>query len=83
MYDVLASLYMRPTLDPDDDLLAAAMQLARQKGLTLGQVITELARQALETKAPLKTRNGALLFVPEPGASRPDLRAVNKLRDEP
>ena len=72
---------MRTTLDLDDDLLTTAKQLARQQGVTLGQVISELARQSLATKAPLKVRNGALLFVPKAGASKPDLRIVNELRE--
>jgi hypothetical protein len=40
------------------------------------------ARQSLAAKAPMKVRNGALLFVPKSRAARPDLRIVNKLRDE-
>jgi hypothetical protein len=73
---------MRTTLELDDDLLAAAKQLAREKGVSLGCVISELARQSLETRAPLKVRNGALLFVPKAGARKPDLRTVNALRDQ-
>ena len=73
---------MRTTLDFDDDLLAAARQLARQQGVTVGRIISELARQSLAARAPLKVRNGALLFVPKAGASKPDLLTVNKLRDE-
>jgi hypothetical protein len=74
---------MRTTLELDDDLLATAKQLARQQGLTIGQLISELARQSLAARVPLKVRNGVLLFVPKAGASKPDLRIVNKLRDEP
>ena len=73
---------MRTTLDIDDDLLGTAKHLARQRGLTLGQVISELARQSLAATAPLKVRNGVPLFVPKAHASRPDLRIVNQLRDE-
>jgi len=73
---------MRTTLELDDDLLAAAKRLARGKGVTLGYVISELARQSLHTEAPMKVRNGALLFVPKPGAPKPDLRTVNALRDQ-
>ena len=73
---------MRTTLDLDDDLLATARQLSRQQGVTLGQLISELARQSLAARAPLKVRNGALLFEPKAGAPKPDLRIVNKLRDE-
>lgn len=73
---------MRTTLELDDDLLTTARRLARQKGVSLGHVISELARQSLQLRAPLKVRNGILLFVPKPGASKPDLRTVNALRDQ-
>jgi hypothetical protein len=73
---------MRTTLELDDDLLTTAKQLARQQSATLGQVISELVRRSLATRAPLKERNGALLFVPKAGASKPDLRIVNQLREE-
>ena len=73
---------MRTTLELDDDLVTTAKRMAHQQGLTLGQVISELARQSLATKAPMKVRNGALLFVPKARALKPDLRIVNELRDE-
>jgi hypothetical protein len=73
---------MRTTLELDDDLLGAARHLARQQGVTLGQVVSELARQSLAATAPLKVRNGALLFTPKTRAAKPDLRIVNQLRDE-
>jgi hypothetical protein len=73
---------MRTTLDLDDDLLATARQLARQQGLTIGQVVSELVRQSLAATAPLKVRNGVLLFVPKAQATKPELRIVNELREE-
>ena len=43
---------MRTTLEIDDDLLADARQLARERGATIGQIISELARlQACVDKA--------------------------------
>ena len=42
---------MRTTLELDDDLLQVARQLAQQQGMTMGQVISELARKALEPQA--------------------------------
>jgi hypothetical protein len=42
----------------------------------------ELARQSVAARVPMKARNGALLFVLKAGAAKPDLRIVNKLRDE-
>ena len=38
---------MRTTLDIDDDVLQAAKDLARRKKKTAGEIISELARQAL------------------------------------
>jgi hypothetical protein len=38
---------MRTTLDIDDDVLAAARDLARAEDRTMGEVISDLARRAL------------------------------------
>ena len=73
---------MRTTLELDDDLHTTAKELAEKKGVTLGEMISSLARQSLTAKAPPKMRNGALLLEPRPGARRADLEFVNKLRDE-
>ncbi len=40
---------MRTTLDIDDDVLAAAKELAKARNATTGEVISELARKALTT----------------------------------
>jgi hypothetical protein len=73
---------VRTTLDIDDDLLAAAKHIARERGTTAGQVISELARQALKTSVPAKVRNGVPVFVPKRDAPSPDLRVVNELRED-
>lgn len=51
---------VRTTLDIDEDVLAAARELARVRKSTAGQVISELARQALTqpSEQPLEKRNG-------------------------
>ena len=38
---------MRTTLDIDDDILAAARELAKLEGRTMGEIISDLARRAL------------------------------------
>jgi len=73
---------MRTTVELDDDLLTAAKRLAHQKGVTLGEVISDLARQALPAKVTIKMRNGVELFPPRARGTKPDLHVVNKLRDE-
>ncbi|MBM3813252.1 MAG: CopG family transcriptional regulator [Acidimicrobiia bacterium] len=73
---------MRTTLNLDEDILLVAKQLAEQRGTTAGQVISDLVRSALEPKSHGKIRNGVLVFQPKPGAKKPNLELVNRLRDE-
>jgi hypothetical protein len=43
---------MRTTLSIDDDVLYAAKSLARREGRSVGEVLSELARTALQMPAP-------------------------------
>jgi hypothetical protein len=79
---MLYTASMRTTLDLDEDILQVARQLAAQRGTTMGEIISTLARKALEPRRPPKTRNGVPLFAPRPGAQKPSLGLVNRLRDE-
>lgn len=72
---------MRTTLDLDDDILEVAKQLAQQRGQTAGQIISELARRALEPAKAPRMRNGVPLFEPKAGAKKPHLALINRLRD--
>lgn len=74
---------MRTTLAIDDDVLAAAKAIARQEGRTVGEIVSSLARRALQRPGPTPTlRNGVPLLTPrEPGAVV-SLEIVNTLRDE-
>ncbi len=81
---------MRTTLQLDDDVLAAARVLARQRRTSLGAVISELARQALVAPAPGSSsggpgadhRNGLPLLPWKETGAPVDLELVNHLRDE-
>ena len=57
---------MRTTLDIDDDVLAAAKQLAKKRHTTAGEVISDLARQALTVSSvpdqEARYRNGFRLL---------------------
>ena len=74
--------FMRTTLELDDDLVHTAKQLARQRGATMGEMVSQLMRQGLEPKNPPRVRNGVPLFAPKPGAKKPSLELINRLRDE-
>lgn len=73
---------MRTTLDIDDDILQAAREIARRKGVTMGQVLSDLSRQALTRPVETETRNGVPLFPIKPDAKIVTLEHVNELRDE-
>lgn len=63
--DGFEGLLMRTTLALDDDVLRASKGLAAQQHKTLGQVVSELLRQALQqrTEQHLATaRNGIQLL---------------------
>jgi len=74
---------MRTTLDIADDVLQAAKEIAASRKMTAGQVLSELARKALEPAGPARMRNGVpVLPRRRAGASRPTMKLVNALRDE-
>ncbi len=81
---------MRTTLDIDDDLLAAAKELARRQGGTTGQVVSRLLRHSLTGGGTPAARQGGRKAVRrvagfEPFAAKPGVVAtdeqVNALRD--
>ena len=74
---------MRTTLAIDDDVLAAAREMAASEGKSVGEVISSLARQALRT-APTSqnTRNGVPLLSIHPHATRVTSELVYQLQDE-
>lgn len=74
---------MRTTLSIDDDVLAAAKSLAAMQRKTVGEVISELTRNALRPNAQkAKARNGVPLLPVRAGAAAVTPELVNQLRDE-
>lgn len=75
---------MRTTLDIADDVLQSARSLAEQQGVSLGQVISALARTGLRPQsASAVLRNGVpVLPLPASAFVSADLALVNQLRDE-
>lgn len=70
---------MRITLSIEGDVLAAAKVLARAQRLTVGAVISDLARRSLELGVGA-SRNGVPLLPIQ--RARVTLADVNSLRDE-
>ena len=73
---------MRTTLDLDADVLQAVKEIGALRGRTAGQVLSELARKALEAKRTYRVRNGVPVLPRRPGAPILTGERVNQLLDE-
>ena len=71
---------MRTTLNLDPEVLSKVRLIAKQRGVSLGTVVTELIRKALSPGKSEAVRNGVPIFPVHEGPA-PDLELVNKLRD--
>lgn len=63
------TLFMRTTLNLDPDVLRAVRHLARERGLSLGEVVSELARRALEPPREVRYRGDFPVFQVREGAA--------------
>ena len=74
---------MRTTLNLDDDILLAVKELARIRGTTAGDVLSELARKALKPGPDAASeRNGVAILPPTPRDGIVTTEAVNRLQDD-
>lgn len=74
---------MRTTLTIDDDVLAAAKELAATERKSVGEVISALARRALRpAETGRKMRNGVPLLPVSPKTRRVTSELVHQLREE-
>lgn len=75
---------MRTTLTIDDDILAAAKELAVMKSKSVGEVISDLARTGLRPPSSFsqRTRNGVPLLNVKPGGPPVTSELVRQLQEE-
>jgi hypothetical protein len=74
---------MRTTLAIDDDVLAAAKEMAAMERKSVGEVISALARQAMRPAPSNRVmRNGVPLLTVRPGAPRVTSELVRQLQEE-
>ncbi|MGA2352391.1 MAG: hypothetical protein ABSF70_18290 [Terracidiphilus sp.] len=74
---------MRTTLAIDDDVLAAAREMASTERKSVGEVISSLARKALRpSSGPHAIRNGIPLLSVPAGAPRVTSELVRQLQEE-
>ena len=76
-------LTMRTTLDIDDDLVAAAKELARREGSTAGAVVSRLLRRSLTglDVPPASERVSRCVAGFEPFPARPGVVVTNEQVD--
>ena len=74
---------MRTTLDIDDEILLTVKEIARQRKVAAGSVVSTLLREALQPKSfKPEYRNGVPLLPRRPNGPVVTSELVNRLRDE-
>ncbi len=73
---------VRTTLNLDDDVFQAVSQRAKERGVALGKVISELVRRALETPTPTSEEAGLVVFRLPPDSPRVSSDLVRRLESE-
>ena len=73
---------MRTTINIDEDILMAAKEIVKQKRISVGRALSDLARQALTRESTTDTRNGLPIFPRQEHAGVVTLELLNQLRDE-
>ena len=73
---------MRTTLDIDADVLQAAKELGGMRKKTAGQILSELARQALSPPRKYDVRNGVPIIHRVPGSPVITTADVRRWMDE-
>lgn len=63
---------MRTTLTLDDDVLAVARELAEQRHVSIGAVVSELSRQGIAARRTRTTKRSGIPNVCPPAKRRPD-----------
>lgn len=74
---------MRTTLALADDVVHAARAIAERDGKSMGEVVSDLARQTLNRREPTERNSLGLPLLPSRGRNGiVTLELVNRLRDE-
>ena len=74
---------MRTTIDIDDEILLTVKQIAGQKNMTAGRVISGLLRESLQPKSfQLEYRNGIPVLPRIPNGPVVTTELVNRLLNE-
>ena len=70
---------MRTTVDIDEDILRVVKHLSEERGQSLGRILSELARTALQPAAPSLGLSGIPILPRKPGARPVTMQVVKHL----
>ena len=73
---------MRTTLDIEEDVLAAAKELAHRQGVSSGQVVSKLLRSAMSGEASAQRSGAAVVAGFRPFAANDQLLVSKELIDQ-
>ena len=73
---------VRTTLDIDDDVLQAAKEIAAMRKKTVGQILSEFAREAMCPPRNYTVRNGVPVIPRRPGQRLMTLADVKRLQED-
>ena len=74
---------MRTTLNIEDKIFIVIKSLARQRGETIGKIVSELLSKALTPTDNIEMRNGVPIIAHQEDSSETvTMDLVNQLRDE-
>ncbi len=74
---------VRTTIDIDDEVFLTVKQIARQRRVSAGSVVSDLLRESLAPKAfEIEYRNGVPVLPRRPNGPVVTTELVNRLRDE-
>ena len=73
---------MRTTLSIDDDILRVAKALAQERHMSIGALLSELARKGMTRDTVMGEKNGFPVFSVPEGARPITLEDVKRLEDE-
>ncbi len=62
---------MRTTVDLDEDILRVVKHLAQEREQSLGHVLSDLVRQALQPTRKAAVRRGVIPILPRKAGARP------------
>lgn len=75
-------VFMRTTINLDDDVLAAAKKYAETRSVGLGKAVSELARRGITAARPTRSMNGLLVVDLPEDSPKVSMEKIKQLEAE-